>query len=58
MSLFYYFTRKNDLRKMERICLRGEMDITSGFEPDVGGSNPSGGTDEAVVRGEPGGSPA
>lgn len=24
-----------------RTCSRGEMDITTGFEPVVGGSNPS-----------------
>ena len=30
--------------------LRGEMDITTGFEPVVGGSNPSGGTASLKLR--------
>ena len=43
--------RKNALNSempARRTCLRGEMDITIAFEAIIGGSNPSGGTNEDV----------
>lgn len=37
------------MKCLAAICPLGEMDITSGFEPELGGSNPPEGTIEEIA---------